>query len=333
MLKPFIHKIIDKQSLSQDEAMQALSLIMQGQVCEAQLAAFLVALRMKGESVAEIIGCVRAMCEQMVAIHPQTAAVQVDTCGTGGDALGTFNISTVGAVVAAGAGLCVAKHGNRAVSSRSGSAEVLKELGFPVDVTPEEAQQLLQRHGFAFLFAPTFHPAMEHVVGVRRDLAIRTIFNVLGPLCNPAGVKHQVIGVFAKEWLRRLADVLKNLGSEHVLLVHGHDGVDEFSLTGLSDVVELLPNGEIKEYSFDPSSLGLSLCTLNDLQGGGAKDNAEIARDVLNGAKGPRRDMVCLNAAAVIYVGGLANSLQEGLALAYRSIDSGKALKALNVKR
>lgn len=329
MLKPLIQKITNKLSLTFDEAQSVANFMMTGEASPEDIKAFLLVLNTKGETVDEIAGFATAMRENMLTLTPNVSGSMVDTCGTGADGLGTFNISTVVAFVVTGAGITVAKHGNRAISSKSGSADVLKELGVNINVSPEQAQRQIEEIGMAFLFAPLFHPAMRHVEPVRKELGVRTVFNILGPLCNPAGVKRQVIGVFSKNLLRPLAEVLKKLGSEHVLLVHGQDGGDEISLCGSTDVVELLPNGEIKEYIVSPSHFGLSICKSEDIEGGDAVMNAGIAMDILKRVSGPQLDIVLLNAAAVIYVSGLVDSLQAGLKVARSSVESGHAMKTL----
>jgi anthranilate phosphoribosyltransferase len=262
-----------------------------------------------------------------VMVDPRGKQV-VDTCGTGGDSLGTFNISTTAAFVVAGAGVPVAKHGNRSITSRCGSADVLAQLGVNLDAPPETMEECLHEVGIGFLFAPRLHPAMKHAMGPRRELGFRTLFNLLGPLSNPAGARCQVVGVFAPELTEMFAQVLLRLGSKRVWVVHGHDGMDEITLTGPTRVSELR-DGCIRTYDLDPYQFVESLARPEDLQGGDPALNAEITRAILSGVKGPRRDIVCLNAAAGILVGGKAATLEEGYKLAGQSIDTGCAMKAL----
>ena len=326
-MKGYLQKLMHRQNLSEAETSEAFDTIMDGQATPAQLGAFLTALRMKGETIAEIAGAARAMRRHAVFVDPRGRAV-VDTCGTGGDSLGTFNISTTAAFVVAGAGVPVAKHGNRAMTSKCGSADVLAELGVNLDAPPEVMEESLHEVGIGFLFAQRLHPAMKHAAGPRRELGVRTIFNMLGPLTNPAGAKCQVLGVFAPELTEVFADVLRRLGSTRVFVVHGHDGMDEITATTTTRISELR-NGTVRTYDFDPLPLIESYATPMDLAGGDPAQNAQILREVLSGAPGPRRAIVCLNAAAGIVAGGGAADLREGFAAAERSIDGGKALKAL----
>ena len=320
-------KVVDGQDLSEEEMIQVMTQVMEGKVDRSFLGGFLTALRMKGETVAEISGAAKVMREKAETLNvPGEGAV--DTCGTGGDGANTFNISTAAAFVVAGAGIVVAKHGNRAVSSRAGSADVLKSLGVNIEADKAVVEQCLQSAGIGFLFAPHMHKAMKHAADVRRELGFRTLFNLLGPLTNPAGVKAQVVGVFDSKWTSPLAHVLKNLGSKRAFVVHGEDGLDEITLTGPTSVAEL-NNGEVKDYTLDPSDLGLEYCSDGDLKGGSADDNAKILRELLDGAGGPKRDIVLLNASAAITAGGKADSIQQGLEVARKSIDSGAARQKL----
>lgn len=327
MLKPALEKIVNHESLTFDEAYEALHTIMVGEGTDAQIAALLVALRMKGESSAEIGGFAKAMRERAVRIktsHPDV----VDTCGTGGDKCDTFNISTGAALVAAGAGVPIAKHGNRAVSSRCGSADVLRALGVNVEASPEVVTRCLEEVGIGFLFAPMMHPAMRYAIGPRKEMGLRTVFNILGPLTNPAGAKRQVIGVFSAQYTELLASALQSIGTEHALVVHGLVGMDEISTVGDTQVTELA-HGSIHSALWSPEQFGLPQATLEDLAGGLPEQCASILLKVLGGEPGPARDIVALNAAAAIYVGGRAADMQEGLYLAQQSLDSGAAMAKL----
>jgi anthranilate phosphoribosyltransferase len=296
---------------------------MEGEVTDSHLAAFLTALHMKGETVAEIVGAARVMRAKAEKLNIKSTPL-VDTCGTGGDGADTFNISTASALVTAGAGVNVAKHGNRAVSSRSGSADVLKCLGVNLDANLATVQRCVDEAGLGFLFAPLMHKAMKHAGGVRKELGFRTIFNLLGPLTNPANAQAQVLGVFDVKWVQPLAEVLRDLGCSRALVVHGSDGLDEITLTGVSQVTEL-KNGEVTSYSLDPGELGFEYCASDDLKGGTPEENAAIIQEILNGEKGPKRDIVVVNSAAAIYVAGKADSLDLAVQLAVNSIESGKA--------
>jgi len=284
------------------------------------------ALRVRGETVAEITGAVRTMRAKMLKIDAPAGAI--DTCGTGGDGKGTFNISTCATFVVAGAGVPVAKHGNRAISSRSGSADVLKELGVNIEASIETISRCIAECGLGFMFAPAHHAAMRHVAQVRSELGTRTIFNLLGPLANPAGAKYQVVGVFGKEWVEPIAQVLALLGTIRAWVVHGSDGLDELTTTGISDVA-VVDAGQVSTFRISPRNAGLPDARPEDLTGGNAVENAAHIRAVLGGLKGPLRDIVLLNAAAALLVAGKANTLREGVALASESIDSGKALAVL----
>jgi len=326
-MKEFLQKLIAGQNLSTPEAVAAFDRIMDGEATPAQLGSFLTALRIKGETIEELTGACSSMRRHAVFIDPRGKTV-VDTCGTGGDSLGTFNISTTAAFVVAGAGVPVAKHGNRSITSKCGSADVLAELGVNLDVSPDIMEECIHEVGIGFLFAPKLHPAMKHAMGPRRELGFRTIFNLLGPLANPAGARCQVLGVFAPELTEMFAEVLKHLGSQRVFVVHGQDGMDEITVTGTTRISELR-DGSIRTYNFDPLSVMEDYADISSLAGGDPKQNATITRAVLEGEKGPRRDIVCLNAAAGLIAGGKAVDFVEGFRLAEKTIDSGASLKAL----
>jgi anthranilate phosphoribosyltransferase len=336
MIRQAIDQLLDNQSLTAEQAEGVMDQIMAGEATPAQIAGFLVALRLKGETVDEITGCARAMRRAAVRVTPRhdDAIGAIDTCGTGGDGAGTFNVSTTTAFVAAGAGLRVAKHGNRSVSSRSGSADVLAALGVKLDLTPEQVAGCLDETGIGFLYAPKLHPAMRHAIGPRRDLGIRTVFNVLGPLTNPAGAKAQLLGVYDPALTETLARVLRDLGSRAAYVVHGHGGLDELTTTGPNRVTHFglgSTNGAIVSETIDPQALGFAPARHEDLLGGEPDENAEITRNVLSSRDcGPRRDVVLLNAGAALHVGGLAEDLPDGIALAQQSIDEGAALRTLD---
>ncbi len=328
MIKDCIGKVIDGLDLSEAEAFGAMAEIMDGQATPAQIAALLIGLRVKGETVDEITGAARVMRARATRIETRHGMV-ADTCGTGGDHSRTFNISTAAAFVAAGAGLPVAKHGNRSVSSRCGSADVLEALGVNLDLAPAEVGGAIDRVGIGFLFAPALHGAMKHAVGPRREIGVRTIFNVLGPLTNPAGAQAQVIGVYARDLTIKLAGVMAKLGTSGALVVHGEGGIDELSIAGPTLVAEVrgseLQGSEVRSYYVTPEDCGLKRADLDRIQGGDPAENAAIIRAVLGGCPGPSRDVVCLNAGAVIYAAGLAESIGDGAALAAVAIDSGRA--------
>ncbi len=332
MLKPFIKKVMQGTNLTLAEAEEAMNIIMTGQATPAQVGGYLVALRMKGESVAEIAGSARAMRANASQVflgsngrsHPTPL---LDTAGTGGDGAHTFNISTTAAFVIAGAGYSVAKHGNRAASSRSGSADVLEALGVNLNLTPEQVGQCIEQVGIGFLFAPKFHPAMRHAIGPRRELAVRTIFNVLGPLTNPAGATHQLIGVFDPDLTEVMARVLGELGGTAAFIVHGYDGLDELTTSGPNRVSHL-QNGGVTTYELDPAEYGFVPGSVEDLRGGDPAENAVITRTILAGeGHTARRDVVLLNAAAAITTH--TGDFRESLALARQSLDSGVALRKL----
>lgn len=318
-----IRLIAEGGTLSEEQASAVAREIMAGQSTAAQVGGLLVGLRVRGETVDEITGFAKAMRDAAVRV-PVRSGNLVDTCGTGGDGKGTFNISTVTAFVAAGAGCRVAKHGNRWISGKCGSADVLEALGVRVEISPEVAARCVDEIGIGFLFAPLYHAGTKHAATARREIGIRSLFNMLGPLANPAGAKRQLIGVFDAGLTRPMTEVLKRLGTERALVVYGADGLDEFTIAAESRVSELR-EGAIREYAVRPEQAGVSPAAIEELRGGDAARNAEIARAVLSGASGAERSVVLLNAGAVIYVSGRAESLQEGVELAKRSIDSGAA--------
>ncbi|MDF3128064.1 anthranilate phosphoribosyltransferase [Kiritimatiellaeota bacterium B1221] len=322
-MKQFIQHLIEGRDLSQQDAHEALTTIMKGEATPAQIAAFLTALRLRGETPEIVAGAAQAMREAftpVTSIHPDA----VDTCGTGGDGLNTFNISTTAAFVTAGAGVPVAKHGNRNVSSMSGSADVLTALGVNIAITPDQMGACLKEIGLAFLFAPSLHPAMKHAIGPRREIGIRTLFNVLGPISNPASTRRGVLGVFSKEMVKLVADALASLGTIHLLVVHGDDGLDEITNTTSTSISEV-KDGKVESYKVSPQDFGLSVSKIDDLKGGDPEANASITRRILQGETGAKRDIVLLNAGAAIYAGGKAESLAEGIQKATESIDSGAA--------
>lgn len=325
-LRGAIAKVAAGKSLSQEEAAEAFDLVMSGAATPVQIGALLMGLRARGETVEEIAGAARAMRAKVLTVRAPEGAI--DTCGTGGDGKGTFNISTCAAFVVAGAGVPVAKHGNRAISSRSGSADVLKELGVNIEASPETISRCIAECGLGFMFAPAHHAAMRHVAQVRTELGTRTILNLLGPLANPAGAKYQIVGVFGKEWVEPIAQVLALLGTVRAWVVHGSDGLDELTTTGISDVA-LVDAGKVSTFRISPRNAGLPDARPEDLTGGNAVENAAHIRALLGGLRGPLRDIVLLNAAAALLVAGKAKTLREGVALASESIDSGKALAVL----
>lgn len=328
MLKPFIAKVAEGKDLTEEESSQAMQGIMEGKALPTQIASFLTALRMKGETQREITGFARSMRDKAVQIRAVDGKCVADTCGTGGDGSGTFNISTAVAFVAAGGGLTVGKHGNRSVSSRSGSADVLEALGVNVNLPPEKSQTCLRENGVAFLFAPSFHPAMKHALGPRREIGIRTAFNLLGPLTNPAGATVHLLGIYREDLTEMIAGVLKNLGSKAALVVHGKDHCDELSITGKTAVSELR-EGTIRSYEVEPEEVGLKRASLEEIRGGAPEKNAEILLKIFRGEPGPPRDVILLNAAGIFFAAGKAATLREGVEIAREVIDSGKALQKL----
>jgi anthranilate phosphoribosyltransferase len=326
MIKEAIKTLIDGRSLTTEAASSVMEEIMNGEATPAQFGAFVTALRLKGETVDEIIGLAKTM--RSKAIPVTISEPVVDTCGTGGDGSHTFNISTTAAFVAAGAGLRVAKHGNRAMSSQCGSADVLEALGVRIDLNAEQVKRCIERVGIGFMFAPVFHPAMKYAAAPRREIGIRTVFNILGPLTNPAGANAQVLGVADGLLLEKLALVLQGLGCRHALVVHGEDGLDEITVTGKTRVCEL-KDDNIANYPISPDDFGLPQASLDSLAGGTLEGNAVLLRRVLAGTPGPQRDVVLMNAAAALMAGDRVNTLQEGIALAEEVIDSGHALAKL----
>lgn len=328
MIREAIAKLVEGQMISGHEALLVMREIMTGETTPAQIAAYLTALRMRGETPEVIAGSAKAMREHFTFIEPH-ADVVVDTCGTGGDSAHTFNISTTVALVAAGAGITVAKHGNRSVSSKSGSADVLEALGINLAAPPEVMSACLKEIGIAFLFAPALHPAMKHAIGPRKEIGIRSIFNILGPLANPSNAKYGMLGVYSEHLVPVLAEAAASLGARHLFIVHGQDGLDEVTLTGLTDLAEVV-DGNVTTSTLDPRDYGFALCTREDLTGGNPEHNATIIRSILDGGKGPHRDIVILNAALAIVAGQKAASIEEGIRAAAASIDSGKAKEKLD---
>jgi anthranilate phosphoribosyltransferase len=322
-----IATVIDRRDLSADEMEMVMRLIMTGQATPAQIGGFLVGLRMKGETVDEIAAAARVMRELATAVDVSGPHL-VDTCGTGGDGASTFNISTASAIVAAAAGGRVAKHGNRSVSSSSGSADVLEAAGVKLDLDPAQVAACIDQVGVGFLFAPQHHSAMRHAIGPRREMRVRTLFNLLGPLTNPAGAPNQVLGVFSADWVEPLAYVLKQLGSQHVLVVHAEDGLDEISIAAPTRVAELR-DGKISTYTVTPEEFGMKRASLDAITVNDAAQSLVMIEAVLDDQPGPARDIVCLNAGAAIYAANLAASLQQGVALASEAIASGRAKQTL----
>lgn len=333
MIREAIKMAVEGRNLTEQEAIGAMTEIMDGEATPAQVACFITAMRMKGETVEEIAGFVKVMREKSVKVKPKSANL-LDTCGTGGDKLDTFNISTTATFVAAGEGVKIAKHGNRAASSTCGSADVLEALGVKLDLGPEEIADSIDQAGIGFMFAPAMHPAMKHAVGPRKEIGIRTVFNILGPMTNPAGAKRQVIGVFSPDLTETMALVLRSLGTERAMVFHGLDGLDEISTIGPTKISEL-KDGEVTTYTLNPEDVGLNRVSAQDLAAGdgGVEDNVNSLLDVLRGTKGPKRDIVLLNAAAALMAAGRATDLREGIRAAADSIDSGAAMQALEAFR
>ncbi|HVM46061.1 MAG TPA: anthranilate phosphoribosyltransferase [Candidatus Thermoplasmatota archaeon] len=328
MLKQAIAQVVDSKSLGEQTAYEAMATIMDGHATPAQLGAFLVGLRMKGETVEELTGFARAMRERCALIHPKVDGRLTDTCGTGGAPIKTFNVSTLSAFVAAGAGIPIAKHGNRAVTSKCGSADVLEALGANLALEPERVKRVIENVGVGFLFAPNFHPAMRHAVGPRRELGIRTVFNVLGPLTNPAGATGQVLGVYHPALVPKMTQVLANLRVQEALVVHGEGGLDEVSPFGPTRVGRV-HEGEVSYFSINPEEFGFARVAPQDVVGGDPRESADLFLRVLHGEEGPRANTVLMNAAAAAVVGGRAKDLKEGVAVARESIVSGHALERL----
>lgn len=327
-IRDAIKRLVDEEAIDESLAEAVATEILTGEATPSQIGAFLMGLRIRGEKPEHIRGFAKTMRAQATPIDVSNKADLVDTCGTGGDHSGTFNISTAAALVAAGAGVRVAKHGNRAITGKCGSADVLSELGVNIEATPEVISKCIEEAGVGFLFAPVFHGAMRHAGPTRKEIGVRTIFNVLGPLSNPAGAKRQVIGVYDKNLVKVFAEVLLGLGSTHVMIVHGSDGLDELTLTGPSTIAHA-KNGEIEFVEVDPEALGLELASAEALTGGIAGENSQVILKVLEGEQGARRDITVLNAAAAIVVADKADSLEDGIALAQKSIDDGAASKCL----
>ncbi len=324
-----LRKVVNRENLTQGEAKEAMRVIMKGEATPAQIAGFLVALRMKGETVAEITGFAEAMKESAIKVDTKHRPV-VDTCGTGGDRLKTFNVSTVAAFIVAGAGITVAKHGNRSVTSKAGSADVLEALGFNLQMRPERAKQALDEIGIAFLFAPNFHPAMKHALGPRRELGLRTVFNLLGPIVNPCPLDGQLMGVYEGSLTPTVARVLSNLGVKRAFVVHSLDGMDEISITSATQVSEV-KGGEVSTYVVFPEDFGFKRTDPRELEGGNAEENAKLLRLILNNElEGPKRDVVILNAAAAIVAAGVADSIKDAIPIAEESLKSKAALKKLD---
>lgn len=324
MIKEAITKAVEGVDLTREEARSAMETIMSGEATDAQIGGFLVAMRLKGETVEEIASFTQVMREKAVHVDAGTANV-LDTCGTGGDGAHTFNISTITAFVAAGAGITVAKHGNRSVSSKCGSADVLTALGINNDIPHEKVSECLRKIGIAFLFAPKFHASMKYAIGPRRELGIRTFFNILGPMTNPAGAKRQLMGVYSGELVETVAGVLADLGSERAFVVHGSDGLDEVTTTAGTTVAEI-NDGSVSLYTVNPSDFGIDTASPDDLKVSDIEGNADIFMSVLNGDKGPTRNIVLMNSAFAICAGGKADTPLEGLRFAEESIDQGVAL-------
>ena len=330
MINQAINKVVERIDLEEEEMAEVVEQIMDGEVSPSQIASFLTALRMKGEAVSEITGAAKVMLDKANRIETSTEVV-LDLCGTGGDHHGTYNVSTTASFIVAGADVPVAKHGNRSVSSPVGSADVLEALGINIDYSIDHAQKCLEETGIVFLFAPLYHPAMKNVAVPRKEIGIRTIFNILGPISNPAGVKHQVVGVYSEALLDPIIKVLRNLGHTSALVIHGSDAMDEFTVTGKTTVAELR-DGMVKKYQFDPSELGIKKRNLDELKGGqNPEENAQIVLSILNGEdKEAKRDIALLNAAAAIYVSDEGSDMAQALVRATESLDSGKALSKLN---
>ncbi|HSO02424.1 MAG TPA: anthranilate phosphoribosyltransferase [Gaiellaceae bacterium] len=328
MIQQVLAELLDGNDLSRERSREVMDEIMRGDATQAQIGGFLVALRLKGETADEIAGCAEAMRAHVLPVRPARDDL-VDTAGTGGDGAATINISTAAAIVAAAAGAGVAKHGNRAVSSASGSADVLESLGFELELPPERIAQSIDELGFGFMFAPSHHPAMRHAAPVRKELAARTVFNVLGPLTNPAGARAQVIGVYSKPLVRTIAEVLAQLGARRAFVVHGAYGIDELSPAGPNHVCEVV-DGSVRARVIDPLDLGVARSDPDELRGGTPAENAEAIREVFAGADGGRRDAILLNAAGAIAAAGHAEDLREGLELAREAVDSGAAAARLD---
>lgn len=326
MIREAIAKLVERQNLTPSEMAECMTEIMEGRCTDSQISAFLTALRMKGETVDEITQAALIMRKKAITISSPPGTI--DTCGTGGDRKGTFNISTTSAIVVAAAGVPVAKHGNRGVSSQAGSADIMEALGIKIDLTPEKVERSLFETGFGFLFAPQFHPAMKYAIGPRREIGIRTIFNILGPLTNPANAKRQLIGVFRDDLTEVLAEVLCNLGTEYSIVVHGMDGMDEITLTDRTKATRCI-NGKIETFTISPEEFGFNRAKEEELKGGDKDFNANITLQILSGQKGPKRDVVVMNSAIALMIAGKASGYQTARQLIEETIDSGKAKKKL----
>jgi anthranilate phosphoribosyltransferase len=334
MLRESLNKIVEGQSLDVEAMTAAVGVIMEGKATGAQIGAFLTALRLKGESEEEIAGAAMALrdrCVRLPGFNDGKGNGLVDTCGTGGDGAGTVNVSTLAALTAAGAGARVAKHGNRSVSSLCGSADLLTALGVRIDVSPEVSARCLREVGFAFLFAPLYHPAMKSVASVRQEMGIRTLFNLIGPLCNPAGVRRQVMGVYSEDLVELIAVVLRKLGCERAMVVTSQDGLDEISVSAPTTIAHLYPDGKVEVKTFDPDDLGIKTHQLDSLKGGEPEHNSALSLELLKGSQGAIRDAVIVNAGAALVVSGKASDMSEGMRMAGKSIDSGKALNVLEM--
>ena len=332
MITDFIQKLVERENLSGEEARSVMEEIMTGQATDVQIAGFLTALRMKGETAEELIAFAKVMQERAEPFWDEEVLPVLDTCGTGGDGSGSFNISTAAAFVAAGAGIRVAKHGNRSATSRCGSADVMEALGTDIEMPIGRLRQSIRDAGIGFLFARRFHSSMKHVAAARTQLKIRTVFNILGPLASPARARYQVVGVFSPHLMELMAKALHGLNVAHAFVVHGADGMDEISIAGKTHVTEMKA-GELKTYTISPEDFGIAQADLTTLAGGDAAANARIIESVLRGEQGPRRNVVLLNAAAAIVSGGAAASLSEGIRAAADSIDTGAAFRRLELLR
>jgi anthranilate phosphoribosyltransferase len=332
MIREAIRKAVDGQDLAAAEAAAVFDEIMGGEATPAQIASLITALRIKGETPTEIAAGARSMRAHASRV-PTSRSDLIDTCGTGGDGAGTLNISSMAALVAAGAGAAVAKHGNRSVSSQCGSADLFRELGVAIDLDPQAMGRCLDTAGIAFLFAPRLHPAMRHAIGPRREIGIRTVFNILGPLTNPAGATRSLLGVYSSDLLALVAGALSELGAEHAMVVHGHDGLDEITLSGATIVAEVRPGAETRRYELQPGDFGLDPVPTRDILGGAPAENAQRAVEILEGRPDPARHVVVANAAAALLVAGRAPDLRGGVALAQEAIDNGAALRTLQTLR
>jgi len=326
--KDILNRLLERQDLEREQMLALMRALMGGELLPEQIAAAVIALRCKGETVTEIAAAAEVMRELSAKVEVADRSHLVDTCGTGGDSLHTFNISTTAAFVAAACGARVAKHGGRAVSSGSGSADVLEHLGVSLDLGPQRVGELIDRIGLGFLFAPKHHSAMRHAAPVRKALGVRTLFNLLGPLTNPAGAPNQLLGVFSRTLTRKMAEALQTLGSRHAMVVHGADGLDEITLSGETFVAELR-DGQLREYTLTPERFGIARADLAAIRVDGVVPSAQVLREVLAGTPGPAADIVALNAGAAVYVAGIASSLEDGVARAQRSLDDGSAAARL----